>query len=155
MPIQISKQIKLFIDGDKHCITLSFLSGAKNSQPEHRTWTAFVINSSVFIVKFPLHTKYRKTQRKLYVYSFILHSVYWISFCPHSDQILPKLSAPNFKEYAAELIHTLSCAVYCLYEVCALLGYYSAQNGSFVPTFRDNISVPTSKVKQSKSSAWP
>ena len=35
-------------------------------------------------------------------------------------------------------------------EICALLGYYAAQSGNSVPTFRDNISVPSSRVKKSK-----
>jgi hypothetical protein len=27
---------------------------------------------------------------------------------------------------------------------CALLGYYAANNGNFVPTFRENLPVPSS-----------
>jgi hypothetical protein len=34
-------------------------------------------------------------------------------------------------------------------EMSALLGYYSASNGYPLPTFRDNSSVPSSKVKNS------
>jgi hypothetical protein len=30
---------------------------------------------------------------------------------------------------------------------CALLGYYEAINGKFLPAFRDNQSVPSSGVK--------
>jgi hypothetical protein len=30
---------------------------------------------------------------------------------------------------------------------CAVLGYYAASSGNFLPTFRDNISVPSSGVK--------
>jgi hypothetical protein len=26
---------------------------------------------------------------------------------------------------------------------CAVLGYYSASSGNFLPTFRDNLSVPS------------
>jgi hypothetical protein len=37
-------------------------------------------------------------------------------------------------------------------EICAPLGFYAALNGSFVPTFRDNLSVPSSRVKQSTNS---
>jgi hypothetical protein len=36
-------------------------------------------------------------------------------------------------------------------QICALLGFYAAQNGSFLPTFRVSRSVPTSRVKQSKN----
>jgi len=32
-------------------------------------------------------------------------------------------------------------------ENCDLLGYYAACNGNFLPTFRDNLSVPYSTVK--------
>ena len=32
-------------------------------------------------------------------------------------------------------------------ENCALLGYYAASSGNFLPTFQDNLSVPSSKVK--------
>jgi hypothetical protein len=35
-------------------------------------------------------------------------------------------------------------------EICALLGYYEASCGNPLPTFRDNISVPSSTVKKSK-----
>jgi hypothetical protein len=33
------------------------------------------------------------------------------------------------------------------YEKCALLGYYTASSGSSLPVFRENISVPFSRVK--------
>jgi hypothetical protein len=32
-------------------------------------------------------------------------------------------------------------------ENCALLGYYAVSSGNFLPTFRDNLSVPTSGFK--------
>jgi hypothetical protein len=35
-------------------------------------------------------------------------------------------------------------------ENCALLGYYAASSGNFLPTFRDNLSVPFSSVKDKK-----
>jgi hypothetical protein len=34
----------------------------------------------------------------------------------------------------------------------ALLGYYAASNGNSVPTFRENVSVPFSRVKKPKKS---
>ena len=36
------------------------------------------------------------------------------------------------------------------FEICALLGHYIAASGTSVPTFRDNLSVPSSKVKKPK-----
>jgi hypothetical protein len=32
-------------------------------------------------------------------------------------------------------------------RICALLGYYAASCGNCLPTFRDNVSVPSSRVK--------
>jgi hypothetical protein len=32
-------------------------------------------------------------------------------------------------------------------EFCSLLGYYAAACGNCLPTFRDNVSVPSSRVK--------
>jgi hypothetical protein len=32
-------------------------------------------------------------------------------------------------------------------QICALLGYYAASCGNCLPTFRDNVSVPSSRVK--------
>jgi hypothetical protein len=32
-------------------------------------------------------------------------------------------------------------------EICALLGYYAASCGNCLPTFRDNVSVPSSRAK--------
>jgi hypothetical protein len=37
-------------------------------------------------------------------------------------------------------------------EICALLGYYAASNGNPLPTFRDNVSVSSSRVKKPFSS---
>jgi hypothetical protein len=34
-------------------------------------------------------------------------------------------------------------------EICAVLGVYTASNGTSLPTFRKRLSVPSSRVKQS------
>jgi hypothetical protein len=36
-------------------------------------------------------------------------------------------------------------------EICTLLGYYTALSGSSAPMFRDNLSVPSSRIKKSKN----
>jgi len=36
------------------------------------------------------------------------------------------------------------------YDICTILGYYAAYSGNSLPTFRDNLSVPSSRVKKSK-----
>jgi hypothetical protein len=33
-------------------------------------------------------------------------------------------------------------------EICALLGYYAASSGNPLPTFRKNVSAPSSRVKK-------
>jgi hypothetical protein len=38
-------------------------------------------------------------------------------------------------------------------EICALLGCYAASNGKSLPTFRDNVSVPSSRVKKLNEAA--
>jgi hypothetical protein len=35
-------------------------------------------------------------------------------------------------------------------EICGLLGYNAASSDNPLPTFRDNVSVPSSRVKKSK-----
>jgi len=37
-------------------------------------------------------------------------------------------------------------------QICALLGFYAAQNGSFFPTCRHNLLVSSSRVKHSLES---
>jgi hypothetical protein len=37
------------------------------------------------------------------------------------------------------------------FEICALLGYYPASNGNPLLKFRDNVSVPSSRVKKSRN----
>jgi hypothetical protein len=36
-------------------------------------------------------------------------------------------------------------------ETCSLSGFYAAWNGNSIPTFRNNLSVPSSEVKQSRA----
>jgi len=35
-------------------------------------------------------------------------------------------------------------------EICALLGYYAAHGGNSLPTFQDNLSAPSTRVKNSR-----
>ena len=35
-------------------------------------------------------------------------------------------------------------------EICALLAYYATLSGSYVLTFRNNLSIPSSRIKKSK-----
>jgi hypothetical protein len=38
--------------------------------------------------------------------------------------------------------------------ICALLGCYAASSGNQLPTFRDNVSFPSSRVKKCKKKSW-
>ena len=48
----------------------------------------------------------------------------------------------------------LKCVISCfrreVAENCPLLGYYAASSGNFLPTFRDNLPVPSSWVMNPK-----
>jgi hypothetical protein len=39
-------------------------------------------------------------------------------------------------------------------QICGLLGYYGALSASSVPTFRDNVSAPCSRVTKSKKKVF-
>jgi hypothetical protein len=39
-------------------------------------------------------------------------------------------------------------------EICAVVGFYTVQNGSFLLTFWDNLLVPSSRVKESKEKCF-
>ena len=43
----------------------------------------------------------------------------------------------------------------CRPEILALQGYYAAQTGNHLPTFRDNLGIPPSRVKQYSWTACP
>ena len=60
-----------------------------------------------------------------------------ITVCQNTECHNPEHDRVNEKE------------VHVLCENCALLGYYATSSGNLlVPTFRDNLSVPSSGVKR-------
>jgi hypothetical protein len=40
------------------------------------------------------------------------------------------------------------------YVICGLLGNYTALCGNYLPTFRDNVSAPSSRVKIPRRKSW-
>jgi hypothetical protein len=63
-----------------------------------------------------------------------------------------------FLNIKTSLIHLCSCCLWIFTSVisgfrhevdenCALLGIWAASSGNFLPTFRDNLSVPSSRIK--------
>jgi hypothetical protein len=45
---------------------------------------------------------------------------------------------------------TMACITKLSCEISAILRYYAALSGNSLPSFQDNLSVPSSKVKKSK-----
>jgi hypothetical protein len=46
----------------------------------------------------------------------------------------------------------MQCTIeYYFFENCAVLGYYAASSGNFLPTFWDNLPVPPSTIINLKS----
>jgi len=45
---------------------------------------------------------------------------------------------------------------FCRYEdeLCPILGYYAAYSGNSLMTFRDKVSVPSSRIKKFKTPSW-
>ena len=70
---------------------------------------------------------------------------------------------PTFRRNLPPLVHLKTEAGWEIsdfrrevYENCALLGYYAASSGNFFPAFRDNISVPSSWVRNTLPlKVWP
>jgi hypothetical protein len=56
----------------------------------------------------------------------------------------------NVTDQVATNVHRSSSKVSA--EKCVFLGYYAASSGNFLPTFRNNLSVPTSGFKNPKES---
>jgi len=83
---------ELFIYGNILYVTNSFCKNVLNSDTlEWLLNCIFYIFCSIIHV-FLLHMRYRKKTQvnlyiKLYVYLFTLHSLHWISCCPHANQI--------------------------------------------------------------------
>jgi len=51
--------------------------------------------------------------------------------------------------------NTISETYYSVIEAFVLLGYYTAYDGSWLPTFRDSPMVRSSRFKHSPWTAWP
>jgi len=65
----------------------------------------------------------------------------------------------GFKGLITDLIITPTCVISGFRrkvdENCTLLGCYAASGGDFLPTFRDNLSVPFSGLNKTKESLLP
>jgi hypothetical protein len=79
-------------------------------------------------------------KRCLYIYIYIV-------FCACIFKAEADDSALKKPRHVALSENTCNWDCVCLFEICALLGYYAASYGNCLPTFRDNVSVPSSRVK--------
>jgi hypothetical protein len=75
----------------------------------------------------------------------ITFNIFQIIYCSTSHSLLYLINARSL------VISGFRCE---LNEICAVLGFYAASNGNFVPTFQDNLSVSSSKAKQSKNTCF-
>jgi hypothetical protein len=75
-------------------------------------------------------------------------------FKSHSVLCLQFLSI-NIKRKATEKLLCTLLSDNVEIEICALLRYNAASSGNTLPTFRDNVSVTSSRVKKSKKTSWP
>jgi len=70
----------------------------------------------------------------------------------HYDMFRPAISAiigsATIKQNGSNDVAASTLQLKYKHENCALLGNYAASSGNFLPTFRDNISVPSSSVKK-------
>jgi len=64
-----------------------------------------------------------------------VHRKFWEACCLHHQGI--KFFWSVISDFAAKVD-----------ENCALLGYYAARSGNILPTFRDNLSVPSTVFKK-------
>ena len=64
---------------------------------------------------------------------------------------VPNWTAPN--QMALNLTMQRQTKAYTAIScgICAFLGYYAAQSGNLLPTFWDNLSGPSEKVKKFKT----
>jgi len=80
-----------------------------------------------------------------------------IPHLPRQVYLVSEVSKPRKMEFI--LLQSKECLCMILGfrrevdEICALLGYYAECSDNFLPTFRDNLSVPSSRVKNSKRKA--
>jgi hypothetical protein len=72
-------------------------------------------------------------------------------FCPRgqSGRNLKVSTRLLVMRYMSEVIRMISGFRLDVNLICAILGFYAAYNASSLPTFRDNLSIPSSRVKQS------
>jgi hypothetical protein len=82
------------------------------------------------------------------IFHFLIVIIFWLSYMKYDEHYV----------YTTVFLCTLLTLELCaksvisgfhryVNKICALLGFYAKQNCNSVPTFRDNLSAPSSRVK--------
>jgi hypothetical protein len=69
-----------------------------------------------------------------------------LAFLHNSDVVLQQCCITTMLYYNNEWSWAISSFRRDGDEICALLGYYTVLSGNNLPTFRDNLSVPSSRI---------
>jgi hypothetical protein len=82
-----------------------------------------------------------KNVHNLFHYYYYYYHYYYYYYC-----LVQKLTfdSATLKEM---IPNTVTFVNGLIIEICGLLGNYTASCGNYLPTFRDNVSVPSSRVK--------
>jgi hypothetical protein len=98
------------------------------------TWTGFSLSTSVFPCQYNFPSAPYSSSFKYYSYE--------------KDK---RAKAGNFQRKQCSCGNRLRVEwkSTCTFEICALLGCYAASHHNLLPTFRENVSVSSSKVKTS------
>jgi hypothetical protein len=101
------------------------------------------------IFSYPACTHFAVSQ--FYIYSVVYSS----DGHPQCNEQIPNYDTPVFQNHLLQscclrtrpLRPGSARAISVVDEICVLLGYNAASCGNCLPTFRENLSVPSSKVK--------
>jgi hypothetical protein len=83
----------------------------------------------------------------------------WLGICDLGDEVFSE-DGGSVSRNVSNYWTTLCCnrdgiVNIVLEEFCALLGYYAKSSCNPLPTFRDNVSIPSSRIKKSKKKSGP
>jgi hypothetical protein len=94
--------------------------------------------------KTPVYTKFTQMQDEVSSLSLALNSVKF-KYEALNHTVLSRI-ALNWTMWS----QTISCIAKLSSEISTLLRYYTVLSGNSLRTFRDNLSIPSSRVKKSK-----
>jgi hypothetical protein len=84
-----------------------------------------------------------RTSYNVLVYTGMLHPLDRDFYCPGFTYLLRDVHVSMGNRANQDVSGMISDFRHEVAENCALLGRYAASGGNFLPTFRDNLSVPS------------